>query len=167
MHHDALIGSEVHAALEADVDGRYDALGAPPPLDLGLDPEVLVGRVALFDGLDADQIAAIARLLRTRLVLPGERVITAGEAGTEMYFVSSGALRVDIGSCEPILIGSGEFVGEMALLHDQPRAATVTSVGFSDLLVLQRRAFQPVLDVHPELRTRIETVAESRLAAAR
>ena len=163
LHEEAVIGAEIHASLQGDLEERYDMLGKRPPLDLGLDPAELVASVPLFQGLSKDRIQTITGLLRPQLVLPGEAVVRKGDAGTAMFFVSSGAIRVDIAPT-PVILGSGQFFGELALLKDAPRNADVFAEGFCDLLVLDRTAFQKLLADNPDLKATIEKVAAERTA---
>ncbi|MEE2891450.1 MAG: cation:proton antiporter [Pseudomonadota bacterium] len=163
MYADALITGEVYGDLEARVREKEIALARMPRLDLGLDPVRLVGEVPLFTGLPEDRIREIAQLLKPRLVLPGEMVVRAGDAGDAMYFVSNGALRVDVEPL-PVQLGSGDFFGELALITQQPRNADVVAVGFADLLVLRTADFQRLMEGNPDARVRIEAVARERLA---
>ena len=104
----------------------------------------------------------ITTLLKPQLVLPGEAICRKGESGDSMYFVSSGAIAVQIDP-EPVILGTGDFFGEIALLNDVPRSSDVMAETYSDLLVLERRDFQKLLDNNPDLRDTIEKVAEERL----
>lgn len=162
LNEEAMIGAEVHRSLEAGLEERVRALSARPRLDLGLTPVALIARVPLFVALDGARQQAIARLLRPELAIPGERIIRRGDPGDSMYFVSSGALRVDVPP-KPVVVGSGGFVGEMALLSEAPRAADVEAIGFCDLLVLDRRDFHALLAIDPHLQQTIEQVAADRL----
>ncbi|PJK28909.1 cation:proton antiporter [Minwuia thermotolerans] len=164
LHDEAIIGAEIYANLQQELEEREDELGQRPALDLGLDPEQLVAGVPLFQGLSQDRIQAIAALLKSELALPGENLCRKGETGDAMYFVSSGAIEVRV-EPEPVMLGSGDFFGEIALLKDAPRTADVVAKTFSDLLILERRDFQKLLDANPDLRKTIETVAEERLSA--
>ncbi len=164
MFDQAIISQDVYKDLQSGLDARNDALKERPPLDLGLEPEKLVQKVPYFSDLDAGRIAEIAGLLKPRLVLPGELVVHKGDPGDAMYFVSTGAVEVDI-QPEPVRLGSGDFFGEIALLKEQPRIADVTALTYCQMLALFVRDFRTLLDANPELRERITRVAEERLAA--
>ncbi len=125
--------------------------GDPPALSAWCNPKgrvIVLFRMRLADGA-------------YRLALPGEQVITQGEKGDCMYFISSGAARVQL-EPEPVILGSGDFFGEMALLESVPRKVSVISEGFCDLLILATRDFNTLLDAHPTLRATIEQVARER-----
>ena len=66
----------------------------------------LISKVPLFMTLPHDRQQAIAKILRPRLSVPGETIIRKGDSGTGMYFVSSGAVRVDIDPA-PVVVGTG------------------------------------------------------------
>ncbi len=160
----AVISHEVFKDLQSALSARAEALEVRPRLDLGLDPEKLVAKVPYFADLEAGRIAEIAGLLKPRLVLPGERVVRKGDPGDAMYFVSTGAVEVDVAP-EPVRLGSGDFFGEIALLKDQPRTADVTALSYCQVLALFVRDFRRLLDANPDLRERITRVADERLAA--
>ena len=100
-------------------------------------------------------------MLKPRLALPGEAVVQKGDKGDAMYFISSGAVRVEV-EPNPVILGSGDFFGEMALLSDQGRTVSVVAEGFCDLLTLYTKDFRTLLDQDPELKATIEQVAAER-----
>ena len=159
----AVISQEVYSNLKGDLDERKRALAERPTLDLGLEPRQLVGKVPFFAGLDDARINDIAALLKPRLVLPGELVVHKGDPGDAMYFISTGAVEVDIPS-HAVRLGSGDFFGEIALLKEMPRTADVTALSYCQVLALFARDFERLLDANPDLRERIERIAEERLA---
>ena len=159
----AVISHEVYSNLTGALDERKRALDERPTLDLGLEPDKLVGKVPFFADLDEARINEIAALLKPSLVLPGELVVHKGDPGDAMYFISTGAVEVDIPN-HPVRLGSGDFFGEIALLKEMPRTADVTALSYCRVLALFARDFNQLLDANPELRARIEKIAEERLA---
>ena len=107
----------------------------------------------------------VAELLSARLAYPGERIVTKGERGRAMYFIATGEADVMLPH-QPIRLDTGDFFGEMALLHRQPRIADVVARGYCNLLVLERRDFQRLLSSSRELRREIEKIAEARKETA-
>ena len=162
MHEQAIISKEVLSHLEADLDRRARDLEQLPQLDLGLDPAQLIVRVPFFEYLDSKRIAEIAKLLKPRLAVPGEQIIRKGDSGDSMFFITSGAVDVDL-EPEPVSLGSGDFFGEIALINDRPRVANVTAQCFCDLLVLHTRDFDTLLTANPEMQQTIRAVAAERL----
>ena len=162
MLSEQMISQEVYNNLTADLDARQQALENLPQLDLGLEPEKLVAKVPFFTDLDQARIAEIAALLKPRLALPGETICRKGDPGDAMYFVSTGAVEVNVGA-EPIRLGSGDFFGEIALVREMPRVADVSALTYCQILVLYARDFQPLMSANPDLAETIRKVAEERL----
>ena len=163
LYNDAIISTEIFVNLETDLKTREDLASEEPELDLGLNRIDLVSAVPLFENVDGEKRQSIANLLRPRLVVPGEIICKAGDAGDSMFFISSGALSVQLESGS-VTLGSGEFFGEIALLRDTPRVATVAADSFCELLVLRKQDFEGLLTKNPQLKAEIEKVAEDRLS---
>lgn len=161
MMSNSLISKEVASELKEDMNQRYQELDQKLSLDLGLDAKTLVSKMHFFENLDQRAQHDIAKLLKPQLTLPGEVVFEKDGPPDAMYFVSSGAIRIELDK-QTIIIGSGDCFGEMALLHQQPRVATVISDGFSELLVLHTKDFNQMLSKDDELRKQIEKIAQQR-----
>lgn len=158
----AIVGGEVAEVLSRDRDLRWADLDRAGKLDVALSATELVERVPLFTKLPPDKRAAIARLLKPRMTLPGYPIVRRGQRGDAMYFIASGAAVVLIPG-NPVELGSGEFFGELALLTGQPRNADVVSLGYCRLLELGSEDFQNLLAGDPETKRAIEAVAAVRL----
>jgi voltage-gated potassium channel len=122
-----------------------------------------VARVPLFAGLDATGIAAIARLLRPQIAPAHYAIVRRGEPATAMFFIMSGEVEVDVRP-HAVRLRGGQFFGEIALLKDTQRTATVTSLTETQLLALDAADFRKLIDQYPDLRERIHRIAESRLS---
>jgi signal transduction histidine kinase len=123
----------------------------------------IIRRLPLFEGLaaaDVERIAAMARRLR---VGAGAVVMQEGTAGDGLYIILEGQLEVRRreGAQELVLAvrGPGEFLGELSLLEQAPRSASVVAVTDGELLVLHPADFQALLADSPAvLRTVLGTV---------
>jgi CPA1 family monovalent cation:H+ antiporter len=164
MLKDAMISREVFNDLNRQLRSRWHELDRRPALDIELKREELIARLPLCRGLDERRVRSIARLLRPRLALPDERIVSRGESGDAMYFIASGAVEVRI-EPQPVRLGSGDFFGEIALLTKRTRTADVVALGYCHLLSLAARDFHRLLDADPTLRMRIDEVARDRLSA--
>ncbi|MEO1135775.1 MAG: cyclic nucleotide-binding domain-containing protein, partial [Pseudomonadota bacterium] len=158
----SIIGPEIHNDLVKRLESANANADRLPPLRLKLNAAELVGKVPFFEVLSRGRRKRIARLLKTRFFVPGDRIIIRGEIGEDMYFIASGAVRVLLPD-QQIPLGTGDFFGELALITDQPRNADVEAVGFSTLLCLQRRDFAAFLRRHPDVRDAIRKTAKERL----
>jgi len=120
-----------------------------------------VARVPLFAGLDATRIAAIARLLKPQIVPARQVVVRRGEPADAMFFIMEGEVEVEIEP--PVKLAKGQFFGEVGLLLDTTRNATVAALSECRLLVLDRADFQRLMQQHPDLKARIEAIAAERM----
>jgi len=163
LYEDAIISTEIFVNLETDLMGRERLASEEPELDLGLNRLELVSAVPLFQDIDDKKRRSIADLLKPQLIVPGEVLCRKDERGDSMFFISSGAISIQLDP-DNVTLGSGEFFGEIALLKDAPRTATAVAESFCELLVLQRSDFANLLETNPDMKEAIEKVAEDRLA---
>ncbi len=161
---ESIVSSEVYNDLMRSLSYRRGVAEKRPRLDLGLKRTDLISRVAIFADIDPRKRAKISRLLRARLSLPGETILRKGERGDSMYFISSGAVEVRIEP--PVRLGTGDFVGELAILDSRPRAADVVALGFCQLLRLSSRDFDRLMRADDGLREQIRSIANLRRDSA-
>ena len=124
----------------------------------------LVAKVPLFRMLDAARIAAVAGVLRARRVERGERLIRKGDQADSMYFIVSGEVEVDQETAAPKgQLRAGDFFGEIALIAERERTATITALSACKLLVLDKEDFEKFMDAHPDLKEAVRDAATRRL----
>ena len=165
---------EQRDAAGGDVDGGLIMPGGIACSWLGLramDRSVLVPVRALellreaviFAPLPLPQLEWLARQARWHTVEAGQVLIAEGEPGDAYYVLESGALAVSQGG-RPIRVCDtrAEGVGEIALLRDVPRTATVTATATSVLLLIRRQAFLEVVAGHPPTRDVAQLVVAGR-----
>lgn len=121
----------------------------------------LVAKVPFFHDVGAAVIADVARLLRPRDYPAGAIIVRRGASGDCMYFVVSGEVEVQVRP-EPVVLGPGEFFGEVALLTGGPRNATIVAVRQCTLLILDIVDFRELLGRQPDLARIIHEEAERR-----
>ena len=124
----------------------------------------LLQAVPLFRGAEQGFLRDVALEMKPVVFLPGDFVIRAGESGREMYFLSRGSVEVVSQDGATILnrLEAGEFFGEIALLFDEPRTASVRALEYCDLYRLERDLFRRVLARHPEIAAEIEQRGRER-----
>lgn len=123
----------------------------------------MVARVPFFAELDADQIAAIASLLRFIAASQGDVLIRTGEVGDRMYFIVSGMVNVDLENGRKAILEDGDFFGEIALLHRARRTATITARTRCELLVLDLKDFRQLVQRMPKVADAIAKTARERM----
>jgi voltage-gated potassium channel len=124
----------------------------------------LVAKVPLFRTLDAARIAAVAGVLRARRVERGERLIRKGDQADSMYFIVSGEVEVDAEAGTPKgQLAAGDFFGEIALIAERERTATITALTPCKLLVLHKDDFVRFMNAHPDLKNAVREAAKRRL----
>ena len=94
----------------------------------------------------------------------GTEIITQGEAGDRFHLIVSGAVEVTVGGRFVRSEGPGEFFGEIALVRDIPRTATVRATTDVELLSLAREPFLAALTGHRISRSAVDAIANERLA---
>jgi len=104
---------------------------------------------------------ALLLMFRPKSAAPGERVIRTGDRADGMYFISSGAVEVQVNG-RTIRLEAGAYFGEMALLSGERRTADIVAVDFCQFLVLDRRDFNQFMSRHPAVRAAVAAIAEER-----
>jgi len=128
----------------------------------------LLKKVSLFEGLNDEELGALAEVALPR-VFPKDRVvIMAEEEGDTLFIISSGQVKVSIVSedgREVILsiLGQGNFFGEMSLLDGNPRSANVTTMSETELLIIRRADFLRLIHRIPDIAIKLLSVLASRL----
>ncbi|MTI45212.1 cyclic nucleotide-binding domain-containing protein [Roseibium hamelinense] len=123
----------------------------------------MVARVPLFEDLTASEIAEVSKLLQAQKVRAGTIIAEKGNVADKMYFISEGAAEIRL-EHQTIYLDDGDFFGELALIHQKPRTATVRAFKDCELLVLEAAALQKLMDRNPELTKKILNEAENRVA---
>lgn len=121
----------------------------------------------LFDGMSADEIAAILSGLSVTMYHDKDVVIEEGDSGDCMYLIKSGVARVVahmLGrEIELALLGEGDLFGEVAFLTSRTRTASIIAVGPLEAYEMDRMHIEQLLDRNPELMSRLEGFYENRI----
>ncbi len=116
----------------------------------------LLRSVPLFANFPEEPLRLLATVVTRRSATRGSIIMAAGDAIESLYIVISGRLKVmmsDADGKEVILsiLGSGEYFGEMGLIDDNPRSATVVAIEACELLAITRRDFKKCLAENAEM----------------
>ena len=124
-------------------------------------------QIPLFADLSEEDLERLYRMAETVSIPTGQLVLREGDPGDSLYVVLEGELEVTKcqGSQDVLLAlyDPGQFFGEMALLEQAPRSASVRTVQESRLLVISQAAFQSLLSCSPAAPLRILHTVTSRL----
>ena len=140
----------VQRKLDEDYARRVDALS----------------RVDVFRALDAHKIDGLARRLRRVIFGPDEVVLRQGDPGDSLYVVQSGQVAVRISvhgqQRDVATLSAGQFFGEMSLMTGESRAATVVARTDVECYIVDKEAFQEILETQPELAGVISDILSQR-----
>lgn len=117
------------------------------------DPKVdLIGSVSLFKGLGRKELEQIAQLVDDVDIPAGKVLMRQGDTGAEMFIIASGSVRIERNGTFIRDVGPGGSIGEMSLLSEGPRTATVTTVEPTRILLAGHREFHQLMEQHPTIR---------------
>ncbi len=103
-------------------------------------------QIPIFSGLDDRELQTIARELRERTFSAGETVTTEGRSGVGFFVIGDGQATVSIGGNEVRKLGPGDHFGEIALLTDAPRSATIVADTELQCFGLTPWEFRPIVE---------------------
>src|SRR4051794_9180032 len=127
----------------------------------------ILGRVPLFDGLPAGELAAVANAAKERRYDTGDVIVGEGETGIGFFVIAEGTARVETHGERRGTLSSGSSFGEVALLDEGGRR-TATVIAESPLRVFGITAWQftPLLEQHPSIAVRVAKILARRLRQA-
>lgn len=112
-------------------------------------------RAPLFEGLSRKEFVQLARVSEDLEVPPGKVLCEEGEVGQEFFVIIDGKVEVTRKGKPVAMRGGGEFFGEIALLEETPRMATVTAKTPLRLFVLTRKDFRYLVDENPSVERKV------------
>ncbi|KAI9339604.1 cyclic nucleotide-binding-like protein [Obelidium mucronatum] len=121
-------------------------------------------RREMGDGRDELFVGRIATALIACYFVPGDVIITQGEIGYEMYFILHGAVDIVVNGKRVVQFKDGAFFGELALIANIPRTATVQAATSCMLYRLTRPDFISILSEFDDMRKRIDIIYNERMA---
>ena len=127
----------------------------------------IIKKVDLFQQCKDDQefITEVVKCLKSRVCLPNSFVVRKGEMGTEMYFISRGELNVVNEEDKVVFtLRDGGFFGEIALLYDTKRTASIVARTYCDMFILTKEDFKKVMKKFPTQSKGIREIAKKRFA---
>ncbi len=159
------IGAKTLANIDRRIRSTISALPAISNPAPKLTPGDLIGTVPLLNGLSEKILRRLAAKATALTFIGDDIIIGEGDKGDALYIISHGRVKVYKAIDESNIIAElrdGDFFGEMALLGDQVRTATVKVLTPTTLLRLSRRDVLALAEEDPELKDRLEDASEVR-----
>jgi MFS family permease len=158
----AIVGTGLLLPVLALLIGRrlyaLDASATVPIVEIGL-----LRSLRLFSVLSPPALEGIARSLAPLEASAGTAIVTQGEQGDHYYAIAEGELEVLVDEVRVNMLTRGDGFGEIALLHDVTRTATVTALTDVKLYSLEKEPFLEVLTGHPAAHTSAQEIAAERM----
>ncbi|MBW1897886.1 MAG: cyclic nucleotide-binding domain-containing protein [Deltaproteobacteria bacterium] len=111
----------------------------------------------IFDRINAEEIKVVARHMNTIELGPDEILFRESDKGNYVFFIREGELDVlkksEASGADVILatLGKGQSIGEMSIIDDSPRSATIRAISHTVLYILSKSAFDLILSKHPKI----------------
>jgi CRP/FNR family transcriptional regulator, cyclic AMP receptor protein len=121
-------------------------------------------RAPLFEGLTRQELVQLARVSEDIEVPPDKALCKEGDIGQEFFVIVDGEAEVTSKGKHVATRAGGDFVGEISLLLEAPRTATVTARTPMRLFVLTRRDFWQLVSVTPSVQDKVSRALARRLA---
>jgi CRP/FNR family transcriptional regulator, cyclic AMP receptor protein len=135
------------------------------PVRLGRDAKTdLIKSVPLFSHCSRGQLTEIAGIADEIDLPEGKELMTQGDRGREFFILLDGTAEVTQDGQQINELGTGDFFGEIALVWQAPRTATVKTTSPARALVITDRSFRALLDHQPEIKQGVLEALAARLA---
>ncbi len=125
--------------------------------------EQQLASVPLLAGLDGRVRRRLAEIGKRRTYAADEAIVKEGSTGTALYIVLKGRARVERTGEAIGQLSTGDFFGELALIEEHPRSATVVANEETDCLLFPAWEFTALLEEHPEIAVPIMRALIARL----
>ncbi|NOU69151.1 ATP-binding cassette domain-containing protein [Paenibacillus sp. LMG 31461] len=127
-----------------------------------------LAKLPFFEGIAPPLLKNIAMLFTTETCKEGENVVSEGDEGNKFYIIVRGKFEIikrmpDGGERRVAVLQDGDHFGEIALLHNVPRNATVRAIGPSVLLSVRQEAFHRLMAEHPQILQSLEQTLQKRI----
>jgi CRP/FNR family transcriptional regulator, cyclic AMP receptor protein len=124
----------------------------------------LLKRVPLFSGCSKSELRELAKSADELDIREGTVLTREGRSAREFFVLIDGTARVTQADKKIADLGPGDWFGEIALITNSPRTATVTATSASDVLVITDRRFRGVVETMPSIALKVLASVGDRLA---
>jgi CRP-like cAMP-binding protein len=123
-------------------------------------------QVPLFADLDERELGSLARTLDEHTFEAGDQVTVEGEPGVGFFVIEAGEAVVEIGGRDVRTLSAGDYFGEISLLAQSPRTATITATMALHCYGLMPWEFKPLVEDNPTLAWKLLQRLAQQLADA-
>jgi CRP-like cAMP-binding protein len=123
-----------------------------------------LARVPLFSACSRDELRRLSRHTTDIPIAEGHVLVREGDRGLEFFVIVDGQAKITRRGRKVGELGPGDFFGELALLIDSQRNATITAITPMEAIVLSRREFEAALADAPRMTRKIMAGMAARLA---
>lgn len=169
IHHQrrqGVVPASVAEEMLEDIDNQLWRLRGQEVDPLKVGPSELLRKVPFFADIAPEAFEQIASRMHSHSTQARENIIKQGKRGDALYLIARGVVRVSREengrSTDLATLKAGDFFGEMALINDEPRVASVNAVTTCSLYVLQRKDLALVMKTNPSIRAALEHAAHER-----
>ena len=132
-----------------------------------VNPQIqMLASAPLFQSLTERELAEVMELGQEIEYAAGQPITEVGMAAMDFYVILEGEARIDVPGIRTAIIGPGSTFGEMAVLDDEPRSASVTAVSHVVALRIGRAEFVALLDRHGSIARKLLVEVSTRLRRA-
>lgn len=128
--------------------------------------EEFLARVPIFESCLPEEIASIVAVAQQHSYAPGQIIVTQGTPGQAFYLITAGRVAIERDGLPLGAFGPGDFFGEMSLLDNAPRSATIRAIDETHCLMLSSWDFKALLERTPAIAIRLLEVLSRRLRVA-
>jgi CRP/FNR family transcriptional regulator, cyclic AMP receptor protein len=118
---------------------------------MGTSPADALRRVPIFAGLSEQDLEGLARRMKERRFSEGSVVTTEGAGAAGFFVIVEGNANVTVAGEERATLGPGDYFGEIALIDEGTRSATITAATDLDCYGLTAWEFRPFVEEHPQV----------------
>lgn len=127
------------------------------------DAVAMLGSVSLFEELTEKELRAVLETGKEVAHDEGHEVVRQGDSGAGFHLILEGEASVLVGGKERATLGPGDYFGEMSLLDEGPRSATVRATSPLRTFSLTSWKFSPMLERHPSIALKMLVEMSRRL----